>query len=81
MPTALGNRLDRLEKQAPFPRKRQRHCICVVASDADEAAAFARAQGFNADNEEDLMIIHQIVDGPHVAPYLARPWTGGAPNA
>ena len=79
--TILSVRVAKLEAKAPDPQKQPWRCICIVASDKDEALAFAREQGFEGDREDDLIIINLIVGGAHCAPHLARPWNGGADHA
>jgi hypothetical protein len=74
MYSLLSSRLDRLEAaNSPASRRPWRSC-CVIASDADEASAFADANGFADDGTDNelLLVVNLIVGGEYRAPYFAN---------
>jgi hypothetical protein len=65
MPTALGNRVDKLEAQFPDEPRHPRRFFRFIAHNEDEAEVMAKAttEGYDPDSD-DFLIIRWIVSPP-----------------
>jgi hypothetical protein len=78
MTSSLFSRVCKLQAQVTPPTPAIRHVSRVVCRKGDEEAALelAKANGFDPDNEDHLLILRQIVTPVGQSAYSCPPYGG-----